>query len=165
MAAEEIDRTKWLWTLPAGRSKNGKARVTPLVGLARDILAERLDAVPRGLLFPTETGKPSTSSHIGQMLLHRKDRLPVAVFTSHDLRRSTATTMAELGIPLDLVAAIIGHVAGSRDTRTLLRHYVRTDLIERKRAALETWNWHLVAIIEGRSETNVTEIADHKRAI
>ena len=45
--------------------------------------------------------------------------------------------MVELGISLDLVAAIIGHEAGGRDTRTLVRHYVRTDLIERKRKVAE----------------------------
>jgi integrase len=163
MIADEIDTARWVWTLPAGRSKNGKARVTPLVGIARAILQARLEAVNRGLLFPTETGKPSTSSHIGQMLLHRKDRLPVPVFTSHDLRRSAATMMVELGISLDLVAAIIGHEAGGRETRTLVRHYVRTDLIERKRGALEAWDRHLVAIVEGRLGSNVTEIAGHKR--
>ena len=163
MIADEIDTARWVWTLPAGRSKNGKARVTPVVGIARAILQARLEAVNRGLLFPTETGKPSTSSHIGQMLLHRKDRLPVPVFTSHDLRRSAATMMVELGISLDLVAAIIGHEAGGRETRTLVRHYVRTDLIERKRGALEARDRHLVAIVEGRIGSNVTEIAGHKR--
>jgi integrase len=165
MVAEEIDTTKWLWTLPAARSKNGKARVTPLVGIARAILAARIDGVKRGLLFPTETGKPSTSSHIGQMLLHRKGRLPIAAFTSHDLRRSAATMMVELGISLDLVAAVVGHEAGGRDTRTLVRHYVRTDLIERKRTALETWDRHLLAIVEGKTDSSVTQIAAHKRAI
>jgi integrase len=165
MVAEEIDTAKWLWTLPAGRSKNGKARVTPLVGIAREIFEAKLSAMKRGLIFPTETGKPSTSSHIGQMLLHRKGQLPIAAFTSHDLRRSAATMMVELGIPLDLVAAIVGHEAGGRDTRTLVRHYVRTDLIDRKRAALEIWDRHLVAIVEGKTESNVTQVTAHKRAV
>jgi integrase len=174
MIAEEIDAAKWLWTLPAVRSKNGKARVTPLVGIARDILAARLDSVKCGPLFPTETGKPSTSSHIGQMLSHRKGRLPIAVFTSHDLRRSAATMMVELGIPLDLIAAVVGHEAGGRDTRTLVRHYIKTDLIERKRAALETWSRHLMATVQGCDESNILEMAnrgrkgnrrDHKRAV
>jgi integrase len=165
MVADEIDTAKWLWTLPAERSKNAKARVTPLVGIARNILEAKLESVKRGLLFPTETGKPSTSSHIGQMLLHRKGLLPIAAFTSHDLRRSAATMMVELGISLDLVAAVVGHEAGGRDTRTLVRHYVRTDLIERKRAALEIWDRHLAAIIDGKTESNLVQIVSHKRAV
>jgi integrase len=164
MVADEIDSAKWLWTLPPERSKNGTARVTPLVGIARDILRSRLDVATQRLLFPTGTGKPSTSSHIGQMLLHRQTRLPIAGFTSHDLRRSAATMMVELGIALDVVAAIVGHEAGGRDTRTLVRHYVRTDLIERKRAALEIWDRHLLSIIEGEHQSNVTQIAAQKRA-
>jgi integrase len=42
LRAEEIDRQKWIWTLPAGRSKNGRQRVTPIVGLAREMLEHRL---------------------------------------------------------------------------------------------------------------------------
>ena len=37
LRAEEIDRSKWIWTLPPERSKNGRQRVTPIVGrCARD---------------------------------------------------------------------------------------------------------------------------------
>ena len=45
--------------------------------------------------------------------------------------------LAEMGIALDLVAAIVGHEAGGRDTRTLVRHYVHTDMLERKAQALQ----------------------------
>ena len=45
IASDEVDSTLWTWTLPATRSKNKRPRVTPLVGLAREIveiaLAER----------------------------------------------------------------------------------------------------------------------------
>ena len=42
LRAEEIDRQKWIWTLPAARSKNGRQRVTPILGMAREILEQRL---------------------------------------------------------------------------------------------------------------------------
>jgi integrase len=57
MVADEIDTAKWLWTLPPERSKNGKARVTPLVGIARGILRARLDVATQRLLFPTRNGQ------------------------------------------------------------------------------------------------------------
>ena len=41
---------------------------------------------------------------------------------------------------LDLVAAVIGHEAGGKETRTLIRHYVRTDLIDRKAQVLRAWD-------------------------
>src|SRR5271156_2576174 len=54
--AEEIDREEWTWTLPASRSKNKRPRATPLVGVARQIIAARLSSVEAGPLFMAETG-------------------------------------------------------------------------------------------------------------
>jgi integrase len=50
LRAEEIDQN-WIWTLPASRSKNKRPRLTPLVGLARQIVSERLAVFERGSLF------------------------------------------------------------------------------------------------------------------
>ena len=46
LCAEEIDREQWTWTLPAARSKNKRPRVTPLVGMARQIIEARLSDCP-----------------------------------------------------------------------------------------------------------------------
>jgi integrase len=109
LRVEEINRQKWIGTLPAGRSKNGRQRVTPIVGGAREMLEQRLSGVEKGPLFLLEKGVVVTSAHIGHYLLTRRTTLPIAVFTSHDLRRTFATMLAEMGIALDLVAAIVGH--------------------------------------------------------
>jgi integrase len=79
LRAEEIDRNKWVWTLPASRSKNGRQRVTPIVGLAREMLDQRLSRIETGPLFLLEKGVVVTSAHIGQT---RRTALPIAVFTS-----------------------------------------------------------------------------------
>jgi integrase len=104
LRAEEIDRQKLIWTLPAARSTNGLQRVTPILGAAREIIESRLSAVEKGPLFLLEKGVVMTSAHIGHYLLTRGPRLPIAKFTSHDLRRTFATMLAEMGISLDLVA-------------------------------------------------------------
>jgi integrase len=158
LRAEEIDCEKWVWTLPAARSKNGRQRVTPIIGAAREILGPRLSAVETGPLFVLETGAVITSAHIGHYLLTRGARLPIAKFTSHDLRRTFATMLAEMGVALDLVAAIVGHESGGKDTRTLVRHYVRTDLLERKTHALETWDERLEAIVTGEEGAKVVRL-------
>jgi integrase len=80
-------------------------------------------------------------------LLTRRSKLPIATFTTHDLRRTFASLLVEMGIALDLVAAIVGHESGGRDTRTLIKHYVRTDMLERKAHALKTWDERLKAIV------------------
>jgi integrase len=159
LRAEEIDQQKWVWTLPASRSKNGRQRVTPIMGVVREILESRLSAVEKGPLFRLENGAVMTSAHIGHYLLTRRARMPIATFTSHDLRRSTATLMVEMGIALDLVAAIIGHESGGKDTRTLVRHYVRTDLLERKAHSLVSWDERLKAIVTGEHRNKVVQFS------
>ena len=124
LRVEEIDRQKWIWTLPPSRSKNGRQRVTPILGVAREMLEQRLSDVEKGPLFLLEKGVVETSAHIGHYLLTRRATLPIAVFTSHDLRRTFATMLAEMGIALDLVAAIVGHEFGRqrhKDARPPLR--------------------------------------------
>jgi hypothetical protein len=60
-----------------------------------------------------------------------------------------------MGFGLDAVAAVVGHEAGGKETRTLLRHYIRTDLIERKIQLLEAWDKRLFDILAGRESDNV----------
>src|ERR1700722_16288347 len=158
LRAEEIDRQKWIWTLPPSRSKNGRQRVTPIVGLAREMLEQRLSGVEKGPLFLLDKGVVVTSAHIGHYLLTRRTTLPIAVFTSHDLRRTFATTLVETGVALDLVAAIVGHESGGKDTRTLVRHYVHTDMLERKAHALRVWDERLKAIVSGEETTKVVQL-------
>jgi integrase len=159
ICAEEIDRQKWIWTLPAARSKNGRQRVTPIVGLAREMLEQRLSSVEKGPLFLLEKGVVVTSAHIGHYLLTRRTTLPIAVFTSHDLRRTFATMLAEMGVALDLVAAIVGHESGGKETRTLVRHYVRTDMLERKAYALRAWDKRLRAIVTGEESAKLVRLS------
>jgi integrase len=158
LRAEEIDRGQWNWTLPAARSKNKRPRVTPLVGMARRIIERRLLTIESGPLFTAETGTVLTAAHVGHYLLARRDKLPIDKFTTHDLRRTVATMLAEMGVALDLVAAVIGHEAGGKETRTLVRHYIRTDLIERKTHVLRAWDERLVDMVAGRGTSRVIRL-------
>jgi integrase len=158
LRAEEIDPLKWIWTLPVARSKNARQRITPIVGAAREILERRLSEIENGQLFVTGTGSIMTSAHVGHYLLTRGARLPIVKFTSHDLRRTFATKLVEMGVALDLVAAILGHESGGKDTRTLVRHYVRTDLLEHKAHALRAWDERLRIIITGEETAKVVRL-------
>jgi len=158
LRAEEIDRDDWTWTLPATRSKNKRPRVTPVVGVARQIIEARLSGSEAGPVFTAETGAVMTSGHVGHLLWARSDKLPIAKFTTHDLRRTAATMLAEMGVSLDLVAAIVGHEAGGKETRTLVRHYIRTDLIERKAHALHAWDERLRDIVTGREAGKILRV-------
>jgi integrase len=152
--AEEINRENWTWTLPAHRSKNKKPRGTPLVGIARSILEARLKQTGSGPLFVNATGAVLRSNDVGAAIITRRKKIPIQHFVSHDLRRTVATQLAELGTPFDLIGAILGHETGNANVRVLSRHYLRTDLIDRKRNAMIVWDDRLSDIIAGRATGN-----------
>ncbi|MGM4902046.1 tyrosine-type recombinase/integrase [Tardiphaga sp. 866_E4_N2_1] len=154
MRADELNSISWQWTLPAARSKNKKARVTPIVGIARKILSERLRTVTAGPLFINETGAALRSNDVGSAIVTRRRRIPLNHFVSHDIRRTVATQLIEIGINYDIVAVTLGHEPGDKNTRTLVKHYVRSDLIPQKTAALEAWDRRLAGIIDGRHHSN-----------
>ena len=85
---------------------------------------------------------------------------PAVVTLAHDLRRTVATCLVDLGFSYEVVAAVLGHEAGSKEVRTLVRHYVRTDLVERKRQALLAWDVRLYQILSGEtSPANIVPLA------
>jgi integrase len=166
MEAEEIvvEHDAMTWLLPPERSKNKKARLTPVVGRARMIVEAALAARPEGPLFVTvNSGKALRATNLGQALLHRT--LPVPRFSTHDLRRTMVSLMdGELGIALDTIAATIGHRRGSADTRTLVRHYSRPKLDDRVRAALTAWDEYMVGVIESTDEEG-SNVVPLRRAV
>ena len=123
--------------------------MTPLVGLAREIVEIRFRTTPDGPLFRSERGLPLDSNLVASMLVKHRKEVPIEHFTSHDLRRTVATGLVDLGIAYELVAAVLGHEVGAREVKTLIRHYVRTDLLERKTKALRAWDMKLRQIICG----------------
>jgi integrase len=151
MQANEIDQVQRIWMLPAERSKNGDARATPLVGRAWEIISRRLACKAQGPVFPTDIDKPLTASHVGQMLLTHP--LPIAKFVTHDLRRTVASGLVDLGITMEITAAVLGHAVGGAKLATLRRHYVRTDYIKPKRRALEAWSQRIEGLISGSTES------------
>lgn len=164
MDASELrnENGKLIWTLPVTRSKNKNERVTPLVGRARKIVEQALEKRTRGALFRTAlSDRPLAATDIGHAL--KKRDLPCDHFSSHDFRRTVVSGMDELGIALDTIAAVVGHQRGSRDTRTLIRHYSRPKLDGRIESALTAWDARLTDIIEGRDESAGSNVHQFKR--
>ncbi len=164
MQAGEIDQSTWLWTLPGTRSKNGRPRATPLLGMAKDIVQSRLETVNEGALLKAEHGGALTSNCVASLIVKRRKDIPIAHFTSHDLRRTVATSLVDLGFSFEDVAAVLGHDAGGKDTRILLRHYVRSELIERKRTALLAWDEHLRQILQANARRSDVATSEPERS-
>jgi integrase len=147
-------------TIPGKRIKNGRTLQLKLPAVALDILR----AVPRRDGFVHLFGKPGkgfTSWSNGMRLFQAR---MVAAGTSlphwtlHDLRRSTATHMAELGIQPHVIEALLNHVSGHK--RGVAGIYNRASYTRETAAALQLWAEHLTAVIEGRKR----KIVPMKRA-
>lgn len=75
-------------------------------------------------------------------------------FVPHDLRRTVATAMRELGISRGDVKLVLNH-----RERDVTARYDRYDGLAEKKRALEIWGARLAEIVEGTaSGTNVIEL-------
>ena len=74
-------------------------------------------------------------------------QVSLAPWRIHDLRRTVATGMERLGIRLQVVEALLGHVAGSR--AGVVGIYQRHTYDEEKREAVEKWAEHIAFLRRG----------------
>jgi integrase len=81
--------------------------------------------------------------------LKKAGEKPLARWTTHDLRRSCATGMGNLGVDPHVIEAVLGHVSGFR--AGVAGVYNRSDYLAQMRAALDEWGKHLTALTKPRA--------------
>jgi integrase len=143
MRWSEIDFGKSTWTLPRERSKNGKSHTLPLTSLMLSII----ESVPRrdrfDILFGFRRG--FTGWSIGKRALDQQLGLPH--WTHHDIRRSVATGLANLGVQPHVVEEILNHQSGHKKGPAGV--YNRSAYANEVRAALLVWSDHVRMLVEG----------------
>lgn len=157
MRQAELSPDLQTWTVPGSRTKNGKPLLLPLSPLARDILySVKQVAGPAGFVFSTTGNTPISGfskikKRLDQLMLSgpAKNRIEIAAWRLHDLRRSAATGMASLGIAPHVVEAVLNHVSGAK--ASVAGTYNRAAYEPEKRIALERWAAHLEELIERSS--------------
>jgi integrase len=155
----ELDRKKRVWSLPSDRTKNGRAHDVPLSDIAIEII-EGLPKIAstRDLVFTTGERPASGFSRAKKILDARMagDGAEILHFILHDLRRTVATRMQELGIPPHVTEAVLNHKSGA--IKGVAAVYARHDYAAEKRAALDAWARRLLETAEGRKADNVVEL-------
>jgi integrase len=139
----EIDFDKAILALPAERTKNGRPHVISLAPAALEILNQ----VPRtrvDRVFPTLSWTNARAKLDRRIAAAGK---PLAPWTLHDLRRTSSTGMAELGVQPHIVEAVLNHVGHKTGIAGV---YNRAAYEREKAAALRLWAEHLACIIENR---------------
>jgi integrase len=143
MRWSEIDARGDLWTLPASRVKNAKEHDVPLSRAALDILA----GLPRiGEIFVlTTTGATPVSGYAkGKRRLDALLPADMPPWRLHDLRRTTASGLAKLGVNLPTIERLLNHTSGS--FAGIVGIYQRHDFAQEKRRAAEAWGRHVLAL-------------------
>jgi integrase len=172
------DPNSAVWTIPAVRSKNGRAHVVPLSPLALDIVLDLLkqadgrasDEMKHHFIMqsPVKSEKPIEGHALSVAMRRFGDALhpernerrfsgeegrAITTWaaerpTAHDLRRTMATRMAGSGIPAEDVSACLNH-ARKGVTAT---HYDHYDRAREKRRALVEWSEQVESIVRERHD-------------
>jgi hypothetical protein len=69
----------------------------------------------------------------------------VADWVVHDIRRSVATGMADIGIQPHIIEAVLNHVSGHKGG--IAGVYNRSSYAAEKQAALARWDGHVASIV------------------
>ena len=144
-----------VWTIPGGRAKNRQSHRVPLSALAVRIIddARRLAAGSQ-FLFPDPTGEAPISAQVPTKAIARaRAAIGIQDFRLHDLRRTAATGLAELGALPNTISLVLNHVSVHKGTITG-RVYVQYSFDKEKREALEVWGRRLEDILGIRPAPN-----------
>jgi len=133
----EVDLERRTLALPAERTKNKRAHVVPLAPTALALLS----GLPRNgdLVFDFNAW-----AYAKELLDARSG---VTGWTVHDLRRTTATGMADIGIAPHIIEAVLNHVSGHKGGVAGI--YNRASYATEKAEALARWDEHVTSVVGG----------------
>jgi integrase len=171
---EEVGRMRWAdidlgkgsWTIPRERSKNDVANEVPLSPLALAIIEELPRFAGEASVFAAANGSGRPASGYSKAKL-RLDRMIAARRASealpempewwlHDLRRTGASGMAQLGVPPHVIERVLNHISGSQ--AGVAGIYNRYGYLPEKRQALDAWSRSVEDIVRSGSR-NVVQLA------
>ncbi|MDX7950497.1 integrase arm-type DNA-binding domain-containing protein [Lichenihabitans sp. Uapishka_5] len=149
---DEVGAMAWselrgdVWSIPGDRTKNGLPLDLTLPSLAIELLGSAHRREGRDLVFGSREGSFSGWSKakaeldtrmLGDLQQRHGKKVILVPWRLHDLRRTAATRMADLGVQPHVVEAVLNHISGHR--AGVAGIYNRATYAAEKRAALALW--------------------------
>jgi integrase len=168
MLHSELDLKEALWRIGPARTKNGRPHDLPLSPQALEILKARMAREERDFVFGSGDGpfqgwsraKSALDARLLEAAQKRNGpREKVTAWRVHDLRRTVATRMADLGVLPHVIEAVLNHVSGHK--AGVAGTYNRGVYSDEKRRALEIWAQHVRDVVQGTSP-KVVALSDRR---
>ncbi|MFM9847987.1 MAG: tyrosine-type recombinase/integrase [Hyphomicrobiaceae bacterium] len=157
MNRAELNLERGAWSLPGERTKNELAYDVFLSKSALAILAKVPRVQGTELLF-TGTGiTPVSGFSRAKKIIDRLMSEGVPHWQFHDLRRTCASGMADVGVAPHIVEACLNHISGAR--AGVAGIYNRAEYAAEKKLAWSRWATHIEQIVAGETATNVVPTA------
>jgi integrase len=131
----EIDFSTGVINLPGERTKNKRPHVVPLATTARTLLEK----------LPGKGDRAFKALAWSRCKDELDQRSGVSDWVVHDIRRSVATGMADIGIQPHIIEAVLNHVSGHKGGVAGI--YNRSSYAAEKVATLARWDEHVTSII------------------
>jgi integrase len=153
----ELDFDRGVISLPGARTKNGRPHEVPMSHGVRGLLQAQTQSGE--LVFGNRRAGPfnvwsKAKSSLDAAIAEASGKaLPHWVL--HDIRRSVATGMADIGIQPHIIEAVLNHVSGHRSGVAGI--YNRATYAKEKAEALARWDEHVKALVGG-ARSKVTPI-------
>lgn len=138
-----IDLDRRLITLPKELTKNNRQHTFPYGQRTLTILSSLMKTGPA--LFPARGNGGTFFSGWSKSKVVFDKLCPIAHWTLHDLRRTTATGMAGLGTAPHVVEKYINHSSGSISGVAAI--YNRFQYLDEMREAVRLWELHLSKLV------------------
>lgn len=151
LSKPEVDFGARRWTIPGSRTKNKSPQVVPLAPIAFKTLKAGFEHSGADVAFcRRDRLMASRSTALTRAFIRLREDVGAGDLTVHDLRRTGATMMAELGVSGDVISRILNHTPPGPQVTKI---YNRFDYEPQKRQALELWEGHLMSIVRAKRKT------------
>ena len=156
----EFDWQKRLWCIPGERVKNGNAHTMPLAPMAGAMFEAAFARSGCCFAFASPANRfearAITRAGVTNAWGLARGRLGLDDVHIHDLRRTMATQLGELGFSDFEIGLLLNHSRAGVTGKT----YNKSEYTPQKLHMLTSWEARLTAILEGREpELNVVEFA------